>query len=127
MVEEVIQEVFVDENMGNGSDMAKEEKTDCEKDVKERLAEWLTKFKCGKDYNEALFVKTAKDILLPLVSFCQIKESETQVALLSQILFSSTVNAAVIFRSESQLWIKRIHRRFARKKLPEGHTIVKFT
>lgn len=119
VIQEVIREVFMDENMGNGSDIAEEEKIDCEKDVKERLAEWLAKFKCGKDDNEALFVKTAKNILLPLVSFCQIKRSETQVAL-SQILLSSTVNAAVVFRSESQLWLKRIHRRLAGKNYPKA-------
>ena len=46
---------------------------------------------------------------------CQEKK-ETEVPQLFRTLCSSTVNAAVIFQGESQLWLKRIHRKLAGKR-----------
>ncbi len=112
-VKEVINEVFKDGNSANGTDLTEGKRVDCEKDINKRLAEWLAKFDSGKDFNTAVFVKTAEEMLLPLANVCQLKESDPNVVSLSQTLLSSSVNAAVIFQSESLLWLQHIHRRLA--------------
>ncbi|CAB4030880.1 Hypothetical predicted protein, partial [Paramuricea clavata] len=115
-VEEVINEVFKDGSSANGTDLAEGESDDCEKSIDKRLAELLAKFDGGKNFNKAVFVKTAEEMLLPLANVCQLKESDPNVVSLTQTLLSSSVNAAVIFRSESLLWLQRIHRRLAGKR-----------
>ena len=68
------------------------------------------------DFNKAVFIKTAEEMLLPLANICQLNESDKNVVPLSQTMLSSSVNAAVIFRSECHLWLQRIHRRLAGKR-----------
>ena len=80
-----------------------------------KVEQWLVKFQCGKDFNKALFVNTARSMLLPLATMCQEKK-ETEGPQLFHTLCSSTVNAAVIFRGESQLWLQRIHQKLAGKR-----------
>ena len=74
-----------------------------------KVEQWLVKFQCGKDFNKALLVNTARSMLLPLATVCQEKK-ETEAPQLFCTLCSSTVNAAVIFCGESQLWLQPIQR-----------------
>jgi hypothetical protein len=113
-VGDVIQDLSKDEPTTNCTGIAGRNEYFGEKDMKSRVAEWLATFECGKDFDKALFVNTAKGMLLPLVSVCEKKATEAPH--LSPTLYSSTVNAAVIFRSESQIWLQRIHRRLAGKR-----------
>jgi hypothetical protein len=110
----VIQDLSKDEPTTNCTGIAGRNKYFGEKDMKSRVAEWLATFECGKDFDKALLVNTAKGMLLPLVSVYEKKATEAPH--LSPTLYSSTVNAAVIFRSESQIWLQRIHRRLAGKR-----------
>ena len=90
---------------------------DCfgEKDVHNKVEQWLVKFQCGKDFNKVLFVNAAWSMLLPLATVCQEKK-ETEAPQLFCTLCSSTINAAVIFRGVSQLWLQCIHRNLAGKR-----------
>lgn len=104
---EVLQELSFDDGE---NDLSKE------KDGKSRLAELLETFECGENFDKALFVKSAHEMLSPLVDIHICKEKETEkLPSLPRALCCSTINAAVVFRSESELWLKRIHRRLAGK------------
>ena len=95
-MDKVINKVLKHLNSVNGRDLA-EKSVDCEKDIKKRFAEWLAKFDSSKNFNKAVFVRTAEEMFLPLVNVCQLKELDPNVVSLSQTLLSLSVNAAVIF------------------------------
>ena len=114
-VDDVIKEISRAEPMTHCPGMAEREHLFEEKDMQNKVEQWLVKFQSGKDFNKALFVNTARSMLLPLAIVCQ-EMNETEAPQLFRTLCSSTVNAAVIFRGESQLWLKRIHRKLAGKR-----------
>ena len=61
---------------------------------------------------------TAAKLLLPLVNVCETSAKNTpdmETPDISKIMVSSSINLAVIYKSESQLWLKRIYRRLAGK------------
>ena len=111
-VEDVIKEISQAESTTHCTGIAGRKDCFREKDVHNKVEQWLVKFQCGKDFNKALFVNTARSMLLPLTTVCQEKK-ETEALQLFRTLCSSTVNAAVIFRGESQLWLQRIRRKLA--------------
>ena len=66
-----------------------------------------------------MFVKTAAKLLLPLVNVCETSVKNTpdmETPDISKIMVSSSINLAVVYKSESQLRLKRIYRRLAGKK-----------
>ena len=91
---------------------------DKENDTEKRLSDCLANFEGRAGFNGTLFVKRASKLLLPLVNVCETSVKSTpdmETPDISKIMVSSSINLAVIFKSESQLWLKRIYRRLAVK------------
>ena len=109
-VDDVIKEISQAESTTHCTGIARRKDCFGEKDVHNKVEQWLVKFQCGKDFNKALFVNTSRRMLLSLATMCQEKK-ETEAPQLFRTLCSSTVNAA-----ESQLWLQRIHRKLAGKR-----------
>ena len=91
---------------------------DKENDTEKRLSDCLANFEGREGFDGTLFVKTAAKLLLPLVNVCETSVKPTpdmETPDIFKIMVSSSINLAVILKSESQLWLKRIYRRLAGK------------
>ena len=113
--EEVLEQVCINHNSQMQPDsMVKNKENDTEK----KLSDCLANFEGRETFNGTLFVKTAAKLLLPLVNVCETSVKNTpdmETLDISKIMVSSSINLAVIYKSESQLWLKRIYRRLAGK------------
>ena len=114
-VEEVLEQVCMNHNLQIQPDNVVEDK---ENDTEKRLSDCLANFEGREGLDGTLFVKTAAKLLLPLVNVCETSVKPTpdmETPDISKIMVSSSINLAVILKSESQLWLKRIYRRLAGK------------
>ena len=114
-IEEVLEQVCMNHNLQIQPDnVVKDKETDTEK----RLSDCLANFEGRERFDGTLFVKTAAKLLLPLVNVCKTSVKPTpdmETPDISKIMVSSSINLAVILKSESQLLVKRIYRRLAGK------------
>ena len=114
-VKEVIEAVCSDDEMRDGIDIC-EEKVDKEREDRKKLSEWILRFECGEGFNDALFRSTAEAMLLPVLKLCQERQQDVRGPDISHILLSSNINADAVFKSESCLWLKGIHRRLVGRR-----------
>ena len=76
-----------------------------------RLKDWVSTFKDGGEgFNQPLFARAAENLLLPLLEACRKKEERPEIV---SVLVASNINAAVVLKRESILWLAGIRRKLA--------------
>ena len=115
-IEEVLEQGCMNHNLQIQPDNVVKDK---ENDTEKRLSDCLANYEGREGFDGTLFVKTAAKLLLSLVNVCETSVKPTpdmETPDISKIMVSSSINLAVILKSESRLWLKQIYRRLRENK-----------